>query len=127
MMLQATQVTQAHKLMFQVTKMMMMYNKRRGCQATAQWGVATRVWGVDMTLQFYRSWGVVQEVVQMPWWRQHSGMPWRGLATTRRSSCLPATARRTRGSGQGMNSSWRSQVTRGVTRSRRKSWRRYPT
>merc|ERR1711928_288242 len=108
---QVTQVTQAHKLMFQVTKMMMMYNKRRGCQATAQWGVATRVWGVDMTLQFYRSWGVVQEVVQMPWWRQHLGMPWWGLAT----------ARRTRGSGQGMNSSWRSQVTRGVTRSRRKS------
>merc|ERR1712155_429881 len=115
---------QVTKMMPQVTKMMlMMDNKQRGCQATAQWGVATRVWGGDMTLQVYRSWGVVQA----PWWRQRSGMPWRGLATTRRSSCLPATARPTRGSGQGMNSSWRSQVTRGVTRSRRKSWRRYPT
>ena len=65
---QVTQVTQAHKLtpqatklMPQVTKMMlMMDNKQRGCQATAQWGVATSVWGVDMTLQVYRSWGVVR-------------------------------------------------------------------
>merc|ERR1712223_1918882 len=75
-------------MMLQVTKTMMMDNKRRGCQAMAQWGVATRAWGVDMTLQFYRSWGVVQEVVQMPWWRQHLGMPWWGLSDLSCSGCL---------------------------------------